>query len=192
MAGGGSSGFGTGLWVCDIEKVLQGEYFTNRYILQALTMEEAAGYAGLIAGYERAIMSTAVLFTRHRVSDGQPNTDVYQVTNLNTLGLYAAPVALVLPLFNVVRCDFNTAGGGRPSRKYLRAVLEEENTNFNDITAARVTQITNSYVAPLIAMDAFVDVDGQQFSSGSVFPRVGMRQLRRASKRKAPTAGTTV
>jgi hypothetical protein len=35
-------------------------------------------------------------------------------------------------------------------------------------------------------------VDNQQINAGSVYPFVGMRQLRRASKSKAPAAGTPI
>ncbi len=192
MAGGGSSGFGAGLWVADIEKVLQGEYFTNRYIIQAPTLADASNAAASIAGYERSIMAAAVLFTRYRVSDGAPGTDVYQVNNLNYYGQFVSDLNLLLPLFNVVRCDFSTAGGGRPSRKYLRGCIGEGDVTFNDINAGRITAITTNYIAPLMALLPFVDVDAQQFSSGSVYPKVGMRQLRRASKRKAIAAGTSV
>jgi hypothetical protein len=192
MAGGGSSGFGSGLWVADIEKMYLGEYWTNRYIIAAASLVDAATVASQIVGAERAIHMLQVLFTRYRVSDGAPNTDVYQVNNLNSYGTVDAETQYILPLFNVCRCDFNVAGGGRPSRKYLRGVYSEADISYNSVNAAKVAAIQTNFVNPLVALAGYVDVDGQEIVAGSVYPQVAMRQLRRASKRKAPTSGTSV
>lgn len=188
--GGGGSGFGPGLWVADIEKVYQGEYWTNRYIVAAPDLPSAVAIASQIVGIERAIYSNVILVTRYRVSDGQPDTDVYQVINVNLFGNMATPTTDLLPLFVVARFDFNTAGGGRPSRKYIRGTLTEGGIAFNTITPTTVTFLDTTYAAPLVALAGFVDVDGQEIVSGSVFPQVSMRQLRRGSKRKAPATGT--
>ncbi len=190
--GGGTSGFGPGLWVADIEKMLQGEYWTNRYIIRAADMAAATVIAGTIQGLEKTISQGDVLFTRYRVSDGQPNTDVYQITQVNNFGDRIDPPGTMLALFNVVRCDFTTAGGGRPSRKYLRGILTEGQVEFNTITPAMVGLVATNYVNPLVGLSGFVDVDDQEINAGSVYPFVGMRQLRRASKRQAPTSGTPV
>lgn len=185
--GGGGSGFGSGLWIADIEKLLQGEYWTNRYIIEAADMAAALTAANTIVGAERAIHYDNVLFTRYRVSDGVAETDVYQVTNVNLFGSQALGSDHMLPLFNVLRIDFNTAGGGRPSRKYLRGCLTEPNVNFNAIASALVTAVNSGYVSTLVGLASFVDIDGQQITSGAAYPFVGMRQLRRGSKRKTPT-----
>jgi hypothetical protein len=190
--GGGSSGFGAGLWVVDSEKLMQGEYWTNRYIVAAASLAEATAIGNQIVGIERTIHYTPVLFTKYRVSDGVPLTDVYQVFNVNLYGQGIGDVNSMLPLFNVVRCDFNTAGGGRPSRKYLRGCMGEGQIQFNAIDPGTLTNINTNYAQGLVDLLGFVDVDGQEITSGSVYPFVGMRQLRRGSKRKAPTSGTTV
>lgn len=189
MAGGSgdTSTFGPGLWVVDSEKVYQGEYWTNRYIVQAPDLAAAHAIAMGIVATERSAHQVQVLFTKVRTSDGQPNTDVYQVTNINEFGQRAATGDL-LPLFNVVRVDFNVSGGGRPSRKYLRGILTESDISFNTIITGTVTSLETLYATPLAALTGFVDVDGQEIVSGQVYPNVAMRQLRRGSKRKA--AGT--
>jgi hypothetical protein len=192
MANGGSSGFGPGLWVVDIEKMYLGEYWTNRYIVAASDLAGATTIGGTIMGLEKTVHQGAALFTRYRVSDGQPLTDVYQVVQVNAFGEKPGTNTSYLPLFNVIRCDFNTAGGGRPSRKYLRGILTEADVAFNNIEQACIDYLTTNYVNPLVGLAGFVDVDNQQITSGSVYPNVSMRQLRRASKRKAPAAGTPV
>ncbi len=190
MAGGGSSGFGTDRWMVDVEKLLQGEYWTNRYIVEAANLAAATAIGSSIAAIERAILYSPVLQTKFRVSDGLNNTDVYQIFNLNLLGLNAINTNTLLPLFNVLRVDFNTAGGGRPSRKYLRGCLAENVINFNTIDTPFLDFITANYVAPMIDLVGFVDIDGQQITSGSPYPFVAMRQLRRGSKRKTPEPNT--
>ena len=190
MAGGGSSGFGSGRWVVDIEKLYQGEYWTNRYIVAAADLIAAQSIGSQIVGIERAIHLSPVLFTRYRVSDGVKDTDVYIVANLNLFGTGNLDNAAMLPLFNVLRVDFNTQGGGRPSRKYLRGVLQENNIAYNDINAPALTNYNTNYATPLAALAGFVDVDGQEIVQGSAYPFVAMRQLRRGSKRKTPTTNT--
>ncbi len=193
-SGGGSSGFGAGLWVLDSEKMLQGEYWTNRYIVAAADLAAAVAIGVSITNIERAVHYSTVLFTKFRVSDGQPLTDVYQVVNLNSYGAAAIGTLQLMPLFNVVRVDFNTAGGGRPSRKYLRGCLSESSVNFTQLDGGYITFMDANYTGPMIDLAGFVDVDGQQITSGSAYPFVAMRQLRRGSKRKtaAPNTGTTV
>jgi hypothetical protein len=172
----------------DIEKNFEGEYWTNRYIVAGATLADASGVAGQIVGIERAVHLTPVLFTRARISDGIPESDVYQIDQVNLFGLSALSGGQLLPLFNVTRVDFSTIGGGRPSRKYLRGCLLAGHLVNGQPAPAYVTQIQTGYANPMLALTAFHDVDGQSFGFSSVYPKVGMRQLRRGSKRKAPTA----
>lgn len=171
------------LFSADIEKLYQGEYWTNRYILDTANMQDAINAANLILSYERAVTLAAVTFTRYRVSDVDPSTDVYTIIQTNVQGS-AATGGEMLPLFNVVRVDFS-AGSGRPSRKYLRGVLTENVINFNNISATHISFIENNYAFPLRDLAAYVDVDGQALQTGEVYPFVAMRQLRRGSRRRS-------
>jgi hypothetical protein len=182
---GNTSEFFGGAFVADIEKMYQGEYWTNRYVIAAASLAAAVTAASTLVEAERLVTTNGVLFTKFRVSDTDPATDIYQVTNSNLFGLASTGGSQLLPLFNVVRVDFSTQGGGRPSRKYLRGILTEGDIDFNALVGARVTAIQNNYVNQCLAVPQFVDVDQQSFSVGSVYPFVGMRQLRRGSKRKA-------
>lgn len=189
--GGGGSGFGPGLWIIDSEKLLQGEYWTNRYIVAAPSLAEASAMGNAIVGIERAITHTSVLFTKYRASDGQPDTDIYQVYNVNDFGARVVSGEM-LALFNVARFDFNVAGGGRPSRKYMRGCLVESDVNFNALAVATITNFNADFATPMAALAGYVDIDGQEISDGQVYPFLAMRQLRRGSKRKAPASGTPV
>lgn len=171
------------LWAVDIEKVLQNEYWTNRYIVEATELGDAVGIADDIVQIERAVHNTNVLFTKARVADRVPLTDVYASVPYNVFGLQTLN-GHFLPLFNVARVDFNVQGGGRPSRKYLRLPIQEEWQQDGVFIGAFQTLVANSYVAPMVALVGYVDTDGQEIIDGSLYPSVGMRQLRRGSKRR--------
>lgn len=171
-------------WSVDIEKLLRGEYWTNRYWVKDDNMAQALISADMLYTSERAIHKNNVLFTKLRVSDGLPNTDVYQIVNLNTFGVQV-PQGDELPLFCIVRVDFNTEGGGRPSRKYLRLPLNDVNmVAEGKLDTEFIGGIMEYYATPLVGFASYVDVDEQNIVSASVWPWVGMRQLRRGSKRK--------
>jgi hypothetical protein len=171
------------LWHVDIEKFLNGEYWTNRYIVEALSLADAATLGDSIYEAEKNIHRTNVLFTKVRTSDGTPNTDVYRVSAKNAMGELAPVAGEMLPLWNICRVDFST-GSGRPSRKYLRLPCYEGDIVDGQFNAGFLTTIDTSYAAILRALVGFVDVDGQVFTESTVVPYMGMRQLRRGSRRR--------
>ncbi len=172
------------LFSLDIEKELLGEYWTNRYIVSAADLGAATTYAAFYYDRERLIHSSNVLFTKYRVSDMDPMTDIYQIVQPNAYGSRAFGAQEYLPLFCVVRVDFTAVGGGRPSRKYLRTPIYEGDQLNGALAATYISFIETNYSNQLVLDTSFVDVDGQDLNSGQVFPKVGMRQLRRGSKRK--------
>ena len=164
-----------------IEKMYQGEYWTNVYWLAGDIGASASAAAAIIAA-EQDIHFNPILLTKARLDDGLENTDVFATIIINAFGTAGAPTDL-LPLFNVLRVDF-AAGGGRPSRKYLRGCLHEGHISFNTIAPTNVTFFQTTYADVVSAISGYVDVDGDDITSGTVYPFVGMRQLRRASKKK--------
>lgn len=172
------------LWSLDIEKSIPGEFWTNRYILDAASLVNAVAVGNQIVSIERAIHRPGVTFTRFRVSDMDPNTDVYSIVALALPGLAPADASGTLPLFNVVRVDFNT-GSGRPSRKYLRLPLVESQNQDGTLVAAAADFIHTNYTIPMLGVNEYVDVDGEPFVSGATHQYVAMRQLRRGSRRRA-------
>lgn len=173
-----------GRWSVDSEKMYNNEYWSNRYIVEAATLSEALDIARQIRFIEKNCTNQAATLTKFRVSTTAVGDDVYQIENDNVAGSLVAGSDL-MPLFNRVRIDFNTNGGGRPSRKYWCGPMSEADQVNGFLVSAMITFYNTNFVNPLLAVDGFVDVDGQTFSSGSVMPKVAMRQLRRGSKRKA-------
>jgi hypothetical protein len=178
------------LYSIDIEKRYDGEYWTNRYIVLTPTIGEARADAQEFVTAERAVHNGMVLFTQVRTSDMDPATDSYFSDPINAYGT-PNPQVDKMPLFNVVRVDFAVAQGGRPSRKYLRLPLTESDQSNGFLTSTIIDFVLTNYVQPVLLIGTYADVDGSPISGGSVFPRVGMRQLRRARKRKIPVLGGT-
>ncbi len=52
-------------------------------------------------------------------------------------------------------------------------------------TSSFIAANNAAYGTPLGDIDEFVDVDGEPLGTGVLQPKVGMRQLRRGSKRRA-------
>lgn len=171
------------LWNVDVEKKLGEEYWTNRYVVEEATIQAAVPLAEQITAWERAVHATGVTFTKWRVSDRVPNTDVFITLALNQPGLWNPGAVEFLPLFNVVRVDFST-GVGRPSRKYLRCPIPEGQQQDGTLIPSMITFVNNSYATPLATAAWYVDVDGEAIIQGQTWPFVGMRQLRRGSKRR--------
>ena len=171
------------LWNVDIEKLYAGEYWTNRYIVSALTLADAATVAESILDLEQNIHRTIVLFTKVRTSDQTPNTDVYRVRSVNEFGELEIAEGQRLPLWNVLRVDFST-GSGRPSRKYLRLPIYEGDIVDGQFNSGFMSTMGTGYSVPLLAVTGFEDVDGEAFTESTVMPFMAMRQLRRGSKRR--------
>lgn len=165
----------------DIEKQYGTEYWTNVYYVDEESLTLAHGVAAEIVNAEQEIHLVSVNFTKYRTSDMVPDTDQYITTPLNSpgeRGFAGDP----LPLFNVVRVELGV-GIGRPSRKYLRGVLCEGDITFNTINGATLTEIDTDYCNALEAIEELVDRDGSPIVDCNAQPMVGMRQLRRGSRR---------
>ncbi len=169
------------LYSIDIQKVLGAEYWTNRYIVEAADVAAAAVIGESIVTVERSVHSELVTFDKLRASSvikGDTNYVIVPLSGVGVLGETQAPA----PLFNVARVDFGT-NQGRPSRKYIRPGVSAtyfSGSNWN-------TALYNALVAYGQAIALLVgirDVDGQPFLNSTAIRAIGMRQLRRGTKRK--------
>lgn len=169
------------LFKIDIQKFCLGEYWTNRWLVVAEDLADAQDVANDLVTQERFIHSGIIRFDRVRVSDAVQDTDVYVTIPLNVYGNYPL-TGENLPLFNVLRADFNVAVG-RPCRKYWRIGLSENYVAGSQI-AASVIGDANNVIAAIAALGRVVDPQGNVVTGGSAFPGVQMRQLRRGSRRR--------
>lgn len=169
----------------DIEKFHNGEYWTNRYQVNTETIGAARALSTQFVDAERFVHTVEVLFTRVRTSDNDAATDSYFSDSLNVFG-QASVEGDSLPHFNRVRVDFTTADGGRPNRKFLLLPLQEIGQTNGTLTGVLVNFVQTTYVEAVLAIGQYCDPQGSAIVGGSVYPRVAMRQLRRASKRRRP------
>lgn len=169
------------LFKIDIQKFMLGEYWTNRWLVNADDLLDAQDAANDLVTHERFIHSTIIRFDRVRVSDAVQDTDVYVTIPLNVFGNYGF-TGENLPLFNVLRADFNVAVG-RPCRKYWRVGLSETYVVGSQIAESVITDV-NNVIASIVALGRVVDPQGNVVTGGSAFPAVQMRQLRRGSRRR--------
>jgi hypothetical protein len=169
------------VWQVDIQKQLGSEYWTNVYHVDVAGQAQAAAVAEQIAAIEQDIHLTIVTFVNYRVrpypSGGAPGT-VYPLgyNGQNPSGSY-------LPLWNTLNVVFQAATG-RPSRKYLRIPIVEEAQSDGVLNPTYLASFQDNYAEPLQLIPELVDVDGQGFGAIRVLSAIGMRQLRRGSRRR--------
>lgn len=171
-------------FVVDVEKQMGSEFWSNRYFLNAPDLADAVAAARTIALAERKITSAAAVFTKMSVRSTTPGSEVYTTVPMNFRGDRSGLGAEHYPLFAVVRVDF-AVERGRPSRKYLRGVIFENEANGFQLANGIIDVVTAEYVTPLVALQQYVDIDNSAITEGTVKPDVAMRQLRRGSKKKS-------
>lgn len=173
------------LYTCDVQKTQGGEYWTNRYVIEAGTIFEAQAQADLIPGAEQLFHTTNVTLDRYRVRPLTPGGDQYIIVALGASGAYnGGALDTQLPLFNCVRADL-PVNLGRPSRKYYRTGLTEGMVAGPQLENAYRTVVDNALEGLRNTMaGSWVDPDAQTILSVSVIPFVAMRQLRRGSRRR--------
>lgn len=170
------------LWQVDVEKVLGGEYWTNRYIVADTGPADPVTLAGFLIAGERSFHQSSVLFTKARVATYPESDGEYTIIPINLSGLLTTPNQR-MPLFNVFRVDLRLATG-RPSRKYYRCPVMEDDQIDGNVLSAKIASL-NGLVNDMIldCAGSLVDPQGQVITSASCAAVVGMRQLRRGSKR---------
>jgi len=172
------------IWRVTINKMMvaAGRNWTNVYFVDVADGAAAQTAANSFVTAERSFHLVEVLFTSARVDDNTPDTDIYDTFAINAFG-QRTHGSQIMPLWNTLRVDFNTAGSGRPSRKYYRGCLSEGDVDFLQLGAASVTEFQTGADA-IAAVTSYVDVDGQDIINGEVYPFPQMRQLKRGSKKK--------
>jgi len=176
------------LYQVDVEKSFGGEFWTNRYVINSSTLENADEGADIIVARERIFHRESVQFTKVRTRTFVAGDDTYSSRPLSGSG-EVPPSGALLPLFNVIRVDFPAEGGGRPSRKYYRIGICAGDMADDFIVNNTILSLTESGLAGMIAELAgnatpFVDVDGQELSDPTAFATIAMRQLRKGSRRR--------
>lgn len=169
------------VWELAIEKSLGSEYWLNVYHADVATQLEARNTALAVVNIERSVHSTQVAFTKMRIRNlsplGQPGT-VYPIGLTGQLG-----ATTYLPLFVVARCDI-AVPVGRPDRKFLKFPISVSNVENGNFTSTALAFWQANYCDAIIALTELSDRTGQPYLEAGINPAVGMRQLRRGSRKK--------
>lgn len=171
---------------------VNGKEWSNSYHVRGTDLQTAVNYAQTIASAEVSIHKNNVEFVRARVSAASPADPSFSTIPINVFG--AIPVTSgQLPLFNTARVDFEVFGG-RPSSKYLRLPLDENETQNAEVTQTLAGNIETLYIDPLMTLvpttvggDGLVDESGNDFTSATVQRPIQERQLRR--RRRSASSG---
>lgn len=160
------------------------EYWVNVYWLQAPNLDAALSAANAIATQELPILLSGQTLTKVRVDDNVKNTDQFLTTVRNANGTRASGASDALPLFATARVDLSTLQPGRPSRKFIRGCLLESDMGSYGTIVGAVLTLLGTFASNIANVPELVDVDNSDIVSGTVWPYVQQRQLRRGSKKK--------
>lgn len=176
------------LFYVDIEKRLNSEFWSNRYIIRSPSFAEAIEAGEDFVNIERVFHAQQVTFNRVRTSTAVSDDETYHIATLGVNGL-RDPGTSLLPLFNTLRVDF-TALSGRPSRKFYRGVLSEGDINGDAIvTDFDMTARWGNQLALPEGPAGIVDPQDTLLVAVVQHPFVQMRQLRRGTRRRANGGG---
>ena len=171
----------------DIEKLYQNEYWTNvYYIKDFVDLVTASNMAINLLQMERNIHFDIVTFTRVRTSTILPGDFQYFTEQPNEQGTLVSTGNDFLPLFNVVRVDLGDAGFKRPERKFYRCPVPEGWNSGGNLSIEGQNTVEGAINGFIIDNPGVLcGPNGEDILSANSFPFVGMRQLRRGSRRKA-------
>lgn len=172
------------LWKVDIQKNYYGDYITNVYHVVTPDITSAMQAANDIAQLERKLLFPDQFIDNLRVSTPAPADEVFYTLPVNIPG--TRPTAgQLLPAFCRIRVDLSV-GYRRPGRKFLLSLTETDQAS-GQLEPAMIAFVNANYAVPLVALGVCASPDGSMVISAACKASVGMRQLKRASKRKIPT-----
>lgn len=171
-------------YIIDIQKKLTGLYWTNTYIVEAGTIENAREQAWDIVRAEQAIHSARITFDKFRVSTLAKGDDTYVTVPLDQNGQYAAD-QVPMPPFCTLNVIFAT-GANRPARKYYRTLARTGDVVEDFKWRPNYIQLVTRVLGDLLGNQqiALYDRGGDPVQDFVVQDAIGMHQLRRGSKRR--------
>lgn len=166
----------------DVQKLQSGEYWTNVYHIDSADVGDGDAAASLIVAAERLIHSTGVAFSKVRIATYPVSDGEFIILPLSGTGSRTFSGGQ-LALFNVARTDISV-GRGRPCRKYYRAPIYEGDQEDGALTIA-FRGVVDTALNDLIGdLPTLCDPGGTRWVEATTAVAVGMRQLRRGSRRR--------
>lgn len=175
---------GTPRWRIQIVKSLGAHTWSNDYLTDDATIEDAQDLGALLVTFERTIHQTTVLFVYMRVSSYLVGDRHFRHFPLNLTGIDTA--ADSLPLFNTIRMDMGTSDSD-PARKYYRIpVAEGAQTNgiVNGAVLTSLNSVANTQLVTSGVIGHIVTTAGHPCLTAQFSANVQIRQLTRRKRKK--------
>jgi hypothetical protein len=179
---------GLPLFRIEIQKSTPSETWSNDYLTDDLTMNDAQDLASVLLTWERQIHQVLVNFDYIRISSYVKGDRTFRHLTLNEAGLLG--VDDHLPLYCTLRMDMQTQDSD-PCRKYYRMPVKEvdqQNGKFLAAPFVFFNQWIDTYLVNTMALEHIVSNKGNKVISANLFPYVQMRQLHRRRKAKVVAA----
>lgn len=160
-------------------------YVTNLWHVQAADMGDARDQAVALAHIHAKVLPTFWAIDSVRASTPAEGDNFFATVPLDLPGERTVSSDM-LPPFCRYLINFQQ-GFRRPCRKFIIGIPEGD-TDGDTVKTAAVDFIQTQFITPLFASTAInaCGPTGILLESGRCSSAVGMRQLRRASKRKSP------
>lgn len=150
--------------------------WVNTYNIDEVNSLEAIDVLNSILVAEIAVHSSDVVFFRTHVVNVVDSSDVRSIAMNEPGDRDPSTLGGVLPLFNTLRVVFSD-GVKKPEQKYLRLPGYEANLTNGAWDGELVDYVNDNYVAPLLALTAFVGPNGEHPTTGAAVQAVQNRQL---------------
>ena len=165
----------------DIEQKYSADYISNRYWILATDIPDGLSKGLVIANLHRTLFTSGFVVSGIRVSTPLEGDNLFGTMPLNLPGTRSTSGS-PMPPWNRFRVDFQH-GFKRPLRKFLIAP-QTGDISGDSFQSATIAYVNENYCVPIVGLEYVVDRSGALVESASLNPVVGMRQLRRGSKRK--------
>ena len=167
-----------------ISKLKGSEEWSNDWIIEDETIEDAEDTANDLITFEKQIHQDSVLFSYVRISTVLPGDRYFRHIAVNQFGLRNSVDSL--PLYCTFRLDMPTSTSD-PCRKYFRGPVQEGDQTNGFLAGALLTTF-NGYVATYLATPGLfpkiLSGAGNAVIGASFNPQVQMRQLHRHKRRR--------
>jgi len=165
----------------DIQTNYYGTFITNSYHVEAANLLTASNNGVAIANIQKTLIPSSVVIDTIRASTDALGDEVFYTRAVVIPGTRSGG-GDALPTFCRWRVDMSI-GFRRPLRKFLLEPTETDTTGGGFSNAA-LAFIQTAYCDPLVALGYVCGPDGTVINSAACNQRVGMRQLRRGSRRR--------
>lgn len=170
------------LYKLDIQFVYETVYWTNKLYIIGTDDENAAEAAVAITDILATGVQNSVTIDKVRITPAPFTKNNFFDFPVNKVGSGGATQPA--PLFNVVRWIF-TPPRGRSTNHYFRGGVTPSNIGVDQQFTPTAAAFNNALLVQLFdAGWSIVSHTGAPYAGAAASVRVGMRQLRRGSKRK--------